>query len=400
MVQRLAAVLAWLAMSSVHAAQGEPPLMDALFTDHAVLQRDRPIDVFGRARAGDEITVSLGGASAQARADASGRWNARLPAQAAGGPHALSARSAARSQVVNDVLIGDVWLCSGQSNMEWPVRSTHDAYNEAALSANPRIRHVTIPRGSSAGPREGFDAALEWKPAAPGNTEHFSSACYYFVRELQKAVDVPQGIIHASWGGSRIEPWMSEGALRQHPGHAAALDLLGEYRTDQPLAFRHWGDTWQKWWTAQAATAGSQPWRTEDTGPWKAAPATLGHWETWGLSELARWDGIVWFRARVNLTAAQARQAAQLSLGAVDDVDVTWVNGRTVGNTFGLETRVYALPAKLLKAGDNHVVVSVHDFWGNGGMYGGAAERALDLIPLLRVETLGGNECDPYAGVV
>ena len=397
MLQRLARslglglVLVWGNVMAQGQAQSGAPLMDALFVDHAVLQRDRPIDVYGRAAAGEPVTVTLGDAGADTRADASGRWTAQLPPRRAGGPYTLTARSGSRSQTANDILIGDVWLCSGQSNMEFAVRNTHDAYNEAALSANPRIRSVTIPRGSSAAPREGFDTALEWKLAAPGNTEHFSAVCYYFTRELQKSVmdegqPVPQGIIHASWGGSRIEPWMSEGALRQQTGYASALNLLREYRAHKPVAFTHWGDTWQKWWTSQSATGGKQPWLPGGAAEgWKAAPASLEYWETWGVPELSRWDGMVWFRARVSLTAAQAKQPAKLSMGSIDDVDVSWVNGRAVGNTFGLEPRLYDLPAKLLKAGDNLVVINVHDFWGNGGLYGPAADRALILADGTRV---------------
>jgi sialate O-acetylesterase len=375
------------------AAQDTPPpapLMDALFVDHAVLQRDRPIDVYGRAAAGEEITVTLGMARASSRANAQGRWNAQLPALPAGGPFTLRARGDRQEQVVSDVVVGDVWLCSGQSNMEWPVRMTHDAFNEAALSANARIRHVTIPRATSAGPLERFATPLEWKVAGPGNTEHFSAVCFYFVRELQKTVDVPQGIIHASWGGSRIEPWMSDAALRQQPGYLQQIDLLGEYRVNRPVAFWHWGETWQKWWTSQAATGGRKPWTVgESVGAWKPAPVGLEYWETWGVPALSRHDGMVWFRARVKLTSAQAKQSAKLSLGLADDVDVTWVNGRAVGNTFGLEPRLYDLPPKLLKAGDNLVVVNIHDFWGNGGLYGPAADRALVLADGTRVPITG-----------
>jgi sialate O-acetylesterase len=196
---------------------------------------------------------------------------------------------------------------------------------------------------------------------------------------LQADVPVPQGIVHASWGGSRIEPWMSDAALRQQPGYGPALDLLGEYRQNKPRAFLHWGDAWQKWWSTQAATGGTQPWQPASGGSWTKAPAALDYWETWGEPGLARWDGMLWYRAHVTLSAAQAKQTARLSLGLIDDVDVTWVNGRAVGNTFGLEPRSYDLPIKLLKAGDNVVVLNVHDFWGNGGVYGPAADRALVL---------------------
>ncbi len=392
MLQRMAAGLLLLAAvpAMTGAAPADTALLGPLFVDHAVLQRDRPIEVFGAAQAGEEVTVTLAGASATARADAKGHWSLRLPAQPAGGPYVLTARSGPRTQTANDVLIGDVWLCSGQSNMEWPVRNTHDAWNEAARSANSRIRHVTIPRGSSPAPRAGFDAALEWKLAAPGNTAHFSAVCYYFARELQKSLDVPQGLIASSWGGSRIEPWMSDAALRQVAGYLPALELLGEYRVNRPIAFWHWGETWQKWWQSQAATAGKLPGAPRgDSGSWKPAPAGLDYWESWGVPELSRLDGMVWYRTRVKLTAAQARQGARLSLGAADDVDVTWVNGRAVGNTFGLEPRLYELPPKLLTKGDNLIVVNVHDFWGNGGLYGPAAERALILAVGTRIELSG-----------
>jgi len=374
-------------LAAAGAAQAEGPLMNGIFVEHAVLQRDRPINVFGHAAAGEEVAVSLADASASVKADAQGAWSLTLPAMPAGGPHTLTARSASRTQTANDVLVGDVWLCSGQSNMEWAVRNTLDAGSEVALSANDRIRQVTIARTASAAPRKDFDQVLEWKVAGPATTEHFSAACYYFVRELQKTVNVPQGIISSNWGGSRIEPWMSEQALRELGGYQAPLDLLGELRTNKSIAYWHWGETWQKWWLEQrAVTKGTQPWAVKGaTTTWQPAPASLGYWETWGVPALGRYDGLMWFRAHVKLDKAQARQAAQLSLGLVDDVDVSWVNGRAVGNGFGDEARLYALPPKLLKAGDNLVVVNVHDFWGEGGLHGPAEQRALLLADGTRV---------------
>jgi sialate O-acetylesterase len=383
--------LVWAASSllcGTTAFATEAPLMGPVFADHAVLQRDRPIDIWGQAKAGEEVIVTLSGATQRVRADANGNWAVAMPAMHAGGPHTLTARTATRLQNADDVLVGDVWLCSGQSNMEFAVRNALSADSEVALSANDRIRQVTIPRAVSAVPRSDFDSSLEWKVAGPTTTMHFSAVCYYFVRELQKTVDVPQGIISSNWGGSRIEPWMSEAALRATGGYQVPLDLLVEYRTDKSLAFRHWGDIWQKWWIEQRAiTGGKQPWlaTTGDAADWKRAPDPLKYWESWGVPALEHYDGMVWFRARVALTAAQAKQAAKLSLGSIDDVDLTWVNGRAVGNSFGLDARVYDLPAKLLRAGDNLVVVNVHDFWGDGGIYGDAGQRALLLADGTRI---------------
>ncbi|HEU5134697.1 MAG TPA: sialate O-acetylesterase [Steroidobacteraceae bacterium] len=381
--------LAWVAASValIGTAHAEAPLMSGLFVDHAVIQRDRPINVYGQAPAGEEITVSMAGASARAKSDARGAWSLTLPAMPAGGPHTLVARGASKTQTANDVVVGDVWLCSGQSNMEWPVRMTLDAPAEVALSANDRIRQVTIARTTSAAPRTDFDQVLEWKVAGPTTTEHFSATCYYFVRELQKSVNAPQGIVSSNWGGSRIEPWMSEQALRTLDGYQAQLELLGQYRSQPPLAFQQWGASWQKWWLEQrAVTQGTQPWtKKSDNVAWQPAPASLGYWETWGVPALGRFDGMVWFRAHVKLDRAQAKQVAQLSLGLVDDVDMTWVNGRAVGNGHGDKARLYALPPKLLEAGDNLVVVNVHDFWGDGGLHGAAGQRALLLADGTRV---------------
>ncbi len=386
MVQRTATALAYAALAAmIGAAHAQAPLMSGLFIDHAVLQRDRPINVYGHAAAGEEVGVSLAGATASTKADAQGAWSLTLPAMPAGGPFVLSARSNSRAQTANDVLIGDVWLCSGQSNMEWPVRMTLDADAEVALSANSRIRHVSIPRAISAAPRTDFDAPLEWQVAGSDTTQHFSATCYYFVRELQKTVDAAQGIISSNWGGSRIETWMSVDALRAVGGYQRPLELLGEYQGNKPLAFSHWGEIWQTWWQQQPATEGAKPWLMREAGNWLPAPQALGYWETWGIPALGRHDGMVWFRARVKLEAAQAKQAARLALGQIDDVDVTWVNGRAIGNSFGPELRSYALPPKLLKAGDNFVVVNVHDFWGNGGMHGAAEQRALLLADGTRI---------------
>src|SRR5688572_14402201 len=179
-LQRMAARLAWgmFVLAVTGAVHADAPLMSGIFTEHAVLQRDRPLRVYGNAAAGEEVSVSIAGASARANADAQGAWSVTLPAMPAGGPHSLMARGATRSQTVNDVLVGDVWLCSGQSNMEWAVRNTLGADSEVALSANDRIRQVTIARATSAAPRTDFDQVLEWKVAGPATTGHFSAACY------------------------------------------------------------------------------------------------------------------------------------------------------------------------------------------------------------------------------
>jgi sialate O-acetylesterase len=382
-----------LAQSSTVAAAAAPaPLLGPLFTDHAVLQRDRPLSLWGEAAPGAEVVVNLGSARGAARADVQGRWRLSLPAQPAGGPHVLVARSGAREQTVRDVRIGDVWLCAGQSNMVWNVRASLNSRAEIAASANDAIRQVTIPMASSTSTRWGFEKPLEWKVAGPQTTGDFSATCYFFAREIAKSQPVAQGLIVSAWGGSKIQPWMSESALRGLGGYDTALDVLDDYRGDPAVAAQRWGEVWQRWWLGQKdVTRGRQPWIAVkgDAADWKAAPPEMTPWESWGVPALATYDGMVWYRARVRLTAAQAKLPATLSLGQVDEVDLTWLNGRAIGSHGCCPERNYAVPQGLLKAGENLVVVNALDTYASGGLYGPAEKRALVFADGTRVPITG-----------
>jgi sialate O-acetylesterase len=378
MVQRLRAVMGWLALAAAAPLAAQEPLMAKVFADHAVIQRDRPIAVWGTGTAGEEITVTLGSVTQRARIDAQGQWRVTLPAMPAGGPHALTAHTATRAQDVEDVLIGDVWLCSGQSNMEWTVRNALNADWEAAHSANDRIRHVAIPQDARVAPRADFANALEWKVAGPATTKDFSAVCYYMAREIAKTVDVPQGLIHASWGGTRIETWLSADALRKLGGNDDKLALLSDYSLDAGKAAAGWAPYMEKWWTSLPAVS-VQPWAAKRSGQWQRAPASLGHWESWGQPALSEYDGVVWYRAKVNLTRAQVKTVRSVRFGEIDDVDLVYVNGKPVGSGYGNVPREYLVPAGALKAGDNSVVVNVFDMWGNGGISGAPARHEIVL---------------------
>lgn len=384
MLQRIAVSLAWVIGCAAFGAQAraDSPLMAAPFVDHAVLQRDRPIEVWGSAAAGEEVTVTLSGATKAARADSDGRWSVTLPELAAGGPHTLTARTATRLQNAHDVLVGDVWLCSGQSNMEFSVRGSLNSRAEIAASTDDGIRQVKVARDSSLQPRATLATPLEWKVAGPETTADFSATCYFFARELRKTVDVPLGLVVCAWGGSKIEPWMSATAIRAVGGYDAALEVAAEYAGDQSAAAAHWGEYWKSWWRAQgAATQGREPWRAarDDAAHWRSAPAELTPWESWGVQELADFNGMVWYRTQVRLSGAQATQAATISLGQIDEVDLVYINGRAVGSGPCCGERSYRVPAGVLKAGDNLVVVNVLDTYAAGGMYGPSGKRFLEF---------------------
>ncbi len=244
-VRMLAAIASLAGVGSAAAAQDT--LLGPLFTDHVVLQRDRPINLWGEAAPGAAVSVTLAGASVEARADVRGKWHAALPPQPAGGPHTLTARSGNREQIAQDVLVGDVWLCSGQSNMVWNVRASLNSRAEIAASANNGIRQVSIPMASDTSPRAGFGKPLEWKIASPETTGDFSATCYFFAREIARSQPVAQGLIVSAWGGSKIQPWMSEGAIRTLGGYDTALAVLEQYRGDPAAAAQRWGVVWQRW---------------------------------------------------------------------------------------------------------------------------------------------------------
>jgi sialate O-acetylesterase len=173
----------------------------------------------------------------------------------------------------------------------------------------------------------------------------------------------------ASWGGTAIEPWIGETGLKAVGGFATRLDLLRTFARDEDAANQAFGRMWEEWWRGHGASVG-EPWKAEDTGPWTDVPG-FRNWKTWGVPELAKLDGMVWYRRSFTLTAAQAAGPATLSLGGIDEVDETWVNGRVIRNTFGWgNRRTYRLPAGTLRAGDNVVVVNVLSTYDAGGMIG------------------------------
>ena len=356
-------------------AQDRTPLLDEVFQRHVVLQRDKPIPVWGEAAPDAVVTIELAGTSTKATADAAGRWTAKLPPLPAGGPHVLQARIAeGAEETVEDVLIGDVFLCSGQSNMEWPVSQTPNADAEIAASANERIRMLSVALAASPAPLDTLPNEVVWEQASPQTVGRWSAVCYYFARELQKSVDVPIGLIDASWGGSDIRAWMNADALASVGGYEDELDMLRIYATDPMRAQQALGAAWEAWWRERSGDAEeSEPWQPESGADWPLAPDQLADWKLWGDPDLENHNGMVWHRATFELSETQAQGDAVLALGGIDEVDQTWINGHVLGNTFGWGTeRRYTVPAELLRAGENVVVTNILNTWGQGGLTGDA----------------------------
>ena len=234
------AIFAVLLLFTASAAEAEPAL-NPLFSDHAVLQRGRPIAVWGTAAPGEPVPVALGAARVTLAADRNGAWRATLPAMAAGGPYMLSAGAARAS----DILIGDVWLCSGQSNMELSVGAALNAWNEIQSANDPQLRLLNVPHRTAMTPQAAI-TELAWQPVTPASLGSFSAACYYMAKELRASQNVPVGAIAASWGGTQIRSWLDSAAIAAIGDEDSRDFALSE--RDPAAANARFGERWGAWW--------------------------------------------------------------------------------------------------------------------------------------------------------
>ena len=311
--------LAILATAPAHAAS----LLHPMFADHAVLQRGAPIPIYGTAKPGAEVSLQLGTATASAHADASGQWRTTLPAVPAGGPYTLRATSGGDAQEIHDVLVGDVFLCTGQSNMQLSVRRAANADSEIAAATDGEVRELAVDRVPSAIALKTFTSPVAWKVESPQTAGDFSASCFFFARELRKHVKAPVGLVTVAWGGTRVRGWVSGPTLRAQGFFHDDLDMLTLDQRDPLAASRRWDAAWESWWRAHGK---GEPWK-EDASAWPVAPATLGPWNDWpGLSlpEGSAEPGVgfvgqMWLSTKVHLTAAQAAQAATLNVGRVNE---------------------------------------------------------------------------------
>jgi sialate O-acetylesterase len=355
------------------------PSFDPLYSDHAVLQRGRPLIISGRADAGELVKVTLGDASASTTAGADGRWQAALPQRTAGGPFTLTASSAKGAASASDVLIGDVWLCAGQSNMEFTLAPTAGAQGAIAGAKDDQLRLMTIPKASAPVPVRDFGKTVAWAAASPQTAPGFSAVCYYMARALRETQKVPIGAINASWGGTQIRAWLDPAGSRAIYGDGESA-MLKLFATDPAGATAQFAPRWEGWWREKSGDkAGAEPWNVPDSLDWKPVPA-ISYWEGWKGAGLEKFDGMIWFRKTVTLTAAQAKRGATLSLGIFDELDQSWVNGKPVGNSFGWDVaRNYKVPPAYLRAGKNEILIALTDTFSNGGMKGPASELKLSF---------------------
>ena len=329
MSARASLILSALLASSAAAA----PNIDPQFGSHAVIQRGRPVAAERNdARPASGVTVSFAGQTQAAKADANGRWHAAFPARAAGGPQAERQRSRRQRDSTDDVVIGDVWLCSGQSNMEYPLRRALNGDGEVRAAERPDLRLMKVPQQLADSPGRHLCQGSRVATLARRTARATSPPpAISWSRDLRKTEKVPIGAIDDSWGGTPIRAWMGEAAgaverqRRCRPTCSISIAATTTHRRSGGSAIE-----WGAWWRSKTGDdAGAEPWHASDRLTWKPVPSLdlLGQLGP----EWKAWIGAAWVRERVTLTAAEAAQTATLSLSAIDDMDQTFVNGIAVG---------------------------------------------------------------------
>jgi len=342
-----------------------------LFSDHMVVQRDRPVRVWGWADRNETVEVCFGHQTKKAKADKYGNWMLSLDKMPFGGPYIMEIKGRSNHFSLKDIYVGDVWLCSGQSNMEMPVHGwgSVDNYQEEIKNAEyPLIRAFNVSKGMDVKPKSDCDGS--WVVCSPQSVADFSAVAYFFARKLNKELNIPIGIINSSWGGTEIESWIATDAYQNLPGRFKEKyeDLK---MTDFDLFVKENESNKELYQAAMENDPGiNEKWYnpSTDISSWAKMQVPQA-WE----NVLGNVDGIVWFRRTFTLPKEDKGDNATIQLGPIDDDDVLWVNGVKVGETRGYATnRLYDIPSGLLKEGENTIVVKISDYSGGGGMYGNA----------------------------
>jgi sialate O-acetylesterase len=360
-----------------------------LFSDGMVLQRNQKIALAGWADAGEKIKVNFKKQIKTVITDKDGKWKVYLNPEPAGGPFQLKV-TGENTVTINNILIGDVWVCSGQSNMEFPLAMSMNAKEEIKKADYPYIRQFNVPKIGSLQPENDFKGG-EWRSINPQNVGNLTAVGYFFARDLYNKLKIPIGIISANVGGTIIETWISRNAFMQSKAFnkmikevpAATVEELEKERLDQLIS-------------EVDSAQGKLP-SANEVAAWKELSFNDADWKTVnvpGLWETKGWpklDGVVWFRKEIVIDSANSKESALLHLGSIDESDKTFVNGVKVGETTNdaVTERVYKIPAGILKTGTNLISVRIEDKGGGGG-FSGPTEK-MDIAVGKRIIAIAGD---------
>lgn len=353
---------------------GAKVVLPSVFSNNMVLQQKTRAAIWGKAKPGAKITItpSWNLERYNGVADAGGNWKIKVLTPSYGGPYTIRI-SDGEPLVLKNVLIGDVWVCSGQSNMEMPLAGWGKVQNyveEIAQANYPSIRLLQVEHITANQVKD--DASVTnggWTACSPATVAEFSSTAYFFAREIYKKTKIPIGLLHTSWGGTVAEAWMSSSSLKKIPAFAAAVEEVENTRGED----KNYADkllNWQKIVLDKDLGYRNQEpiWNAEDldVSSWTELKVP-GLWD----NELKDMDGVVWLTRKITLPENWAGKSLKVNIGPVDDDEITWFNGSEIGRTQGYnQPRIYTIPGNLVKAGGNTITVRVFDSGGGGGMYG------------------------------
>ena len=364
----------FLGLLSVQARVTLPPA----YTNHMVLQQQTTFDLSGHAVPGSAVTLQaswMKKSVLSTTADAQGDWTLTLTTPRAGGPYTLTVSDSDGALALTDVLVGEVWFCSGQSNMEMPVREVRNSADEIAAADYARVRLYKVTREMSLQPTEEASSALDgWQPCTSQTVPGFSALAYFYARELWQHLGVPVGVIDSSWGGTSAEAWISAEAMEGVMDFQEHMQMMRDkgYDADKLKACYEQAQA-----DFQSAFDNADPGLNAECVPWYDEDLDDSSWGTimvpgmW-TGKLGTFDGSLWMRREVFVDAADAGKDLPVSIGVIDDNEITWWNGECIGMTEGwLAQRNYVVPGRLVREGRNVLCVRIEDTGADGGVRGG-----------------------------
>ncbi len=358
------------------AAQGsvaEPlPFVSTIFGDNMVLQRGKSDIIWGWSMPGDSVHVRIEASSATAVTDPDGRWQVRIAPPPTGGPYTLQVTDSRRTVAFHDVMVGDVWICGGQSNMELPLRFTDNAAEVAKQATYPYIRYFTVGERTAYRPTQTLEGS--WKVVSPETAGWVSAVAFYFARKLEQETQVPIGLVVDAVGGSAGESWASPDALRPLHDYDIPLAQLARFEAKGEPAYGNYVMPWydeydvgskEKWYSPAYQPSG-----------WKGV-VLPGGFAALGVPVT---PAVAWFRKEITLPDPLPKGLTLISLGEIQRMDSVYVNGTLVGASAWVEhPRIYPIPPELLEPGRNLIAIRIFKTEPKGGFLDGPSEFHLTL---------------------